>query len=393
MSIYSNAKISVRQFTILIMIGTVGDSILIMPTITAASSKQDAWLSMLLAFFAGIITGALFAAIANRLQRISLYEAIRQRLGLWFGGFFFLLFIFSSFMCILTLLSEMSQFMTLQLMPETPVNAIILFFGAVIIIAYRYGIEAYARMGEILFPVMMGLFVLLVVLLMPQIKWPNMLPIMASGFLPIINGALPAYCTGFVEMAVLLMLVPYVEGNGKLTKHILKGFIFGGIVLFLIVLLSVLVLGPALMETKYYPTFVLAQKIMIGHFFERIEAVMAFLWIITVFYKTLIHFFTLTTGLAQVFQLKESKMLTIPLGMILLVCTVVGTPNITTYNQILINYYPWFDLTFFLVLPLIMLFLMMAIKQKPPKVQGQQPQGQQPQGQQNQQQPQQPQKN
>ncbi|WP_336775549.1 GerAB/ArcD/ProY family transporter [Paenibacillus sp. MMO-58] len=379
---YMNGKISVRQFTILIMIGSVGDSILIMPTITAAFSKQDAWLSMLLALIAGLATGGLFAAIANKLQRVSLYEAIRQRLGVWFGGFVFLLFLFSSFMCILTLLSEMSQFMTTQLMPETPVNAIILVYAAVIIIAYRYGIEAYARMGELLFPAMIGMFGLLVLFLLPQIEWENVRPIMVRGMLPVINGALPAYCTGFVEMAVLLMLVPYVEGTSKLTKSILTGFAVGGTILFLVVLLSVFVLGPSLMESKYYPTFVLAQKIMIGHFLERIEAVMAFLWIITVFYKTLIHYFTLTTGLAQAFRLKESKMLTIPLGMILLVCTVVGTPNIVTYNQILTDYYPWFDLTFFLVLPVIMLILLLAIKKKQRK--SQLPQGQQqPQQQQN----------
>ncbi|MCM3630600.1 endospore germination permease [Paenibacillus glycanilyticus] len=380
MSIYKNSKISVRQFCILIMIGTVGDSILVMPTITAVSSKQDAWLSMLLAFIGGLITGGLFAAIANKLQRVSLYEAIRQRLGVWFGGFFFLLFLFASFMCCLTLLSEMIQFMTTQLMPETPVTAIIIFFAAVIIIAYRYGIESYARMGELLFPVFMGLFVMLVVFLLPQVDWPNVQPIMAKGFFSIISGAYPAYCTGFVEMAVLLMLVPYVTGKGKLTKPILTGFTVGGMVLFLVVLLSVLVLGPSLMETKYYPTFVLAQKIMIGHFFERIEAVMAFLWVITVFYKTLLHFFTITTGLAQVFQLKESKMLTIPLGMILLVGTVVGTPNIVVYNVILIEYYPWFDITFFLALPIVFLILLLAIKKKqqktqqPPQQQPQQPQ-------------------
>ncbi|WP_336785373.1 GerAB/ArcD/ProY family transporter [Paenibacillus sp. MMO-177] len=375
MPTYMNGKISVRQFGILIVIGTIGDSILIMPTITAAASKQDSWLSMLLAFVAGLATGGLFAAIAGRLDRMSLYEAIRQRLGIWFGGFFFILFLFGSFMCVITLLSEMSRFMTTQLMPETPVNAIILVFAAVVIIAYRYGIEAYARMGELLFPVFMGLFAMLVIFLMPQIEWKNLLPITAHGILPIINGALPAYCTAFAEMVVLLMLVPYVEGSEKLSKHILKGFAVGGMILFLIVLLSVLVLGPALMESKYYPTFVLAQKIMIGHFLERIEAVMAFLWVITVFYKSLLHFFTLTTGLAQVFRLQESKMLTIPLGMILLVCTVIGTPNIVTYNQILIDYYPWFDLTFFLVLPIIMLVLLLAIKQKQkkqPTLQGQQ---------------------
>lgn len=369
MSTYKNSKISVRQFTILIIIGVIGDSILILPTITAASSKQDAWLSMLLAFIAGLATAGIFAAIANRLQRISLYEATSQRLGKWFGGFVFLLFIFSSFMCILTLLSELSQFMTMQLMPETPVAAIIVFFLTVIIIAYRYGIEAFARMGELLFPVFMGLFVMLVVFLFPQVDIPNVRPILARGLLPIMSGALPAYCTGFVEMAILLMLVPYVKGGSKLTKPILTGFAVGGMVLVAIVLLSVLVLGPSLMETKYYPTFVLAQKIMIGHFLERIEAVMAFLWIITVFYKTLLLFFTLTTGLAQAFRLQASGMLTIPLGMILLVCTVTGTPNIIVYNKILIEYYPWFDLTFFLALPMAIWLLLLVIKPRQQKLQ------------------------
>ncbi|MGO4108500.1 GerAB/ArcD/ProY family transporter [Paenibacillus sp. YAF4_2] len=377
MSTYMNSKISVRQFMILIMVGTIGDSILIMPTITAGSSKQDAWLSMLLAFIGGLAAGGLFGAIANQLQRISLYEAIRQRLGVWFGGFIFLLFLFPSFMCILTLFSEMSQFMTTQLMPETPVIAIIILFAAVIIIAYRYGIEAYARMGELLFPVFMGLFLLLVVFLLPQIKWTNLHPIMATGMLPIINGSLPAFASGFVEMAVLLMLVPYVAGSSRLTRPILTGFAVGGMVLFLVVLLSILVLGPNLMQSKYYPTFVLAQKITIGHFLERIEAIMAFLWIITVFYKTLIHFFTVTTGLAQVFRLQESKMLTIPLGMILLVLTVVGTPNIVVYNEILQLYYPWFDMTFFLVLPLIILCLLLAVKPKQQKKQQQQQEQQQ----------------
>ncbi|MFC5649888.1 GerAB/ArcD/ProY family transporter [Paenibacillus solisilvae] len=79
-----------------------------------------------------------------------------------------------------------------------------------------------------------------------------------------------------------------------------------------------------------------AQKLTIGHFVERVEAILAFLWIITVFYKTLLLFFALTTGITQLLRLKESQMLTIPLGMILLVGTVACTPNITVYNDILI---------------------------------------------------------
>lgn len=357
MSKFDNARISVRQFTILIVLGTIGDSILIMPTIIAHSAKQDAWLSMLLAIICGLAAGALFAAIANKLQRESLFNKIRQQLGKWAGGFVCLLLLFEFFMCGLTLITEMTQFMTAQLMPETPVNAIILVFLFVVIIAYRYGIEAFARMGELLFPVFLLLFLFLVVFLLPQIKAINLLPLVSEGFVGIRHGAVVAFSTGFAEMFILLMLVNHVTGHAKLTKPILTGFAIGGLILFIIVLFCVLVLGPNIMETKYYPTFVLAQKINIGNFLERVEAIIAFLWFITVFYKTLLLYFAFTSGIAQLFQLKESHMLTIPIGMLLLVGTVAGTPNTSVYISILKSSYIWFDITFCLLLPLLILIL------------------------------------
>jgi spore germination protein KB len=357
MRTFDNATISVRQFTILIILGVIGDSILIMPTILAASSKQDAWLSMLFAILLGFVAAGIFAGIANKLRRRRLFNLLRLNLGVWVGSLIIVLFLFEFYMCSLTLLSEMSQFMTTQLMPETPINAIIAVFILVIIIAYKYGVEAFARMGELLFPVFMLLFLILFLFLLPQVEIANLRPIAAEGMVVIWKGAIMAFVTAFTEMIVLLMLVSNVVGSTSLTKPILIGYAIGGAILFVIVILCVLVLGPNLMETKYYPTFVLAQKITIGHFLERLEAVMAFLWFISVFYKTLLLFFSLTSGLAELFQLKESHILTIPVGMLLLVGTVAGTPNITAYNAILESYYVWFDITFCVMIPALVLIL------------------------------------
>ena len=161
MSRFNNGTISVRQFTILIILGVIGDSILIMPMMIAASARQDSWLSMLLASLIGIAFGGILALFANKLRSTSLFEFSRQNFGAGLGGLVCGVFLFQFFMCCLTLLSEMSQFMTTQLMPETPINAIILVFILVIIIAYRYGVEAFARMGELLFPLFMLLFLFL----------------------------------------------------------------------------------------------------------------------------------------------------------------------------------------------------------------------------------------
>ncbi|RJE88481.1 hypothetical protein D3P07_10785 [Paenibacillus sp. 1011MAR3C5] len=361
---FTNAKISVRQFQILIILGLTGDSILILPTIIASSAKQNAWISMLLAYAVGLVLAGFFAAIANRLQGDSLIAASRRVFGGWIGSVVGLFFLFNFFMCSLTLVSELSQFMTTQLMPETPVNAIILIFLTVVIVAYRYGIEAFARMGELLFPAFTALFLILAILSLTNAEIDNVKPIAADGLWSIIKGAIPVMTVAFMEMVVLLALVPYVATDKKLTKPIMKSFAAGGLFLFIIVGLCLLVLGPNLMETKYYPTFILAQKITVGNFLERLEAILAFLWIITVFYKTLLLFFALTSGLAQWFKLRESEMLTIPLGMIILVLTIVSTPNIAVYNQIIKRYYNWFDLMFCFFVPLLLLTGLVLRKKK-----------------------------
>jgi spore germination protein KB len=360
-----NNTISVRQFTILIILCIIGDSILILPTIVASFAKQDAWFSMLLAGLVGLVIAWMFAGIANRLKGKSLVEAAQSKLGIVVGSIFVLLFLFELYMCSLTLMSEMSQFMTTQLMPETPVSAVLLLFVTVVIIAYRYGVETFARMGELLFPAFMILFLCLVLFLLPQIEISNMKPILNKGMAPVIRGMLPALAHGFTELIFILMLTPHVKTTAKFTKPILTGYVIGGLILFVVVDLCVLVLGPNLMATKYYPTFVLAQKITIGNFLERLEAILTFLWIITVFFKTTMIFYALTTGMAQMLRLKESRMITIPLAMILIVSTIACTPNITIYNQIIIYYYPWFDIIFCVALPLLFfIVLLFSSKQK-----------------------------
>lgn len=343
------------------MLGTIGDSILVLPVILADKAKQDAWLSMLLSIVFGMAIGGIFAAIANRMGRRSIFDAVSQAGGRWLGSIVVLLLLFEYFMCSLSLLSEMSQFMTTQLMPETPVNAIMLLFLAVVIIACRYGVEAFARMGELLYPFMVGLCAVLVILLLPQVNVANLKPYVTAGPVPIMHGGFIAFTFVFTEMVILLSLVPHVSAKdgAKLTKPILSGLAFGGAVLVVTVLFCVLVLGPSLMVTKYYSTFVLAQKIQIGHFLERLEAIFAFLWIITVFYKTLLLFFSMTEGIGCLLGLRENRMLTIPLGMMLLVWTSAGTPNITVYNAILTTAYPWFDLTFCAGLPVLLLAILL----------------------------------
>lgn len=350
-----NGQISTRQFMILVILCTVGDSILILPTIIAAYSMQNAWITMLFSCLIGLGIGTLYGLMIKKMQGGSLTAFVQQTFGKTIGAIACLLFIVYFIYLHITLTSEMTQFITTQLMPETPANAVFILFLTVVIIAYRLGVETFARMGEILFPFFILFFMFMVVFLLPQVDAAKMQPVLAEGFSPVWRGLPITTAVPFMETLVILATVPHLKGNKAALKPLLKGLAIGGLILFITVLLCVLVLGSSLMETKYYPTFILAQKITVGNFLERIEAILAFMWITTVYFKTLLIFFAIIKSIEQLFRLKESNMLTIPLGMILLVGSVIGTPNIVVYNDLIKFYWAPYDITMCLVLPLLLM--------------------------------------
>jgi spore germination protein KB len=98
-------------------------------------------------------------------------------------------------------------------------------------------------------------------------------------------------------------------------------------------------------------------KIDIGNFLERIEIIMAALWFMTIYIKLTISFYASSLCLAQVFNLKEYRFLLFPLGMIMIVLSIVAYPN-SAYFQTVIGSI-WFPYAFIYggILPVFLLVI------------------------------------
>ena len=83
-----------------------------------------------------------------------------------------------------TVLHEIGIFMTIR-SPETPIQAIIFLFGALVVLGVRLGLEVLARSAEMLFPWFLLLFLSMSLLLLSEIEWENAMPIFESGLTPI----------------------------------------------------------------------------------------------------------------------------------------------------------------------------------------------------------------
>lgn len=209
-------------------------------------------------------------------------EYSQKILGKWLGIAVSLLFVSYFFITTATYLSEIGDFMKSHIMPDTPIQVIMIIFMSVVLMAARLGLEPLARSAEIFFPFVVLLVSTLIILLLPEIKFQNLQPVGEGGLKQVIRGSIPFIVFPFIEPVAILMILPFVSQKRQNKKKPFVGQFLAGSVLIIITMLAILVLGPESTARQNYPIYMLAKKINIADFMTRLEAILAIIWFITI---------------------------------------------------------------------------------------------------------------
>ncbi|MDF2717662.1 MAG: yndE 2, partial [Paenibacillus sp.] len=98
-------------------------------------------------------------------------------------------------------------------------------------------------------------------------------------------------------------------------------------------------------------------KINIGHFLERIEAILAIIWILTIYFRLTVMHYALVLGIAESLRLRAHRFLALPLGVVIVAFSIFSVPNSTylsTFNKTTL---PIFIFTIALLLPFLLLLV------------------------------------
>lgn len=326
-------KISSYQFLILVTLFSIGTSILIIPSALAAEAKQDAWIAAILGTVIGLFVIWLFCFIAKWFPNLTFVEINEKILGKWLGKVTSILFVLMSLIYASSLLYYSGTFLNTHLMPSTPMLALNTLMIIIIVIGVRLGLETIARSAEFFILFFFVLFFLLVLFILPNAKLENLQPILEADPLTIAKSSLSFIEVTSVNAVVLLMIFPAFSNNFKQAKKSFYiGYLIGGTIIIIFTCLSVAVLGSYSIANELFPTYELAKKINIGDFIQRIEALMATLWIIALYFKSAIYFYASVLGITQIVNLKDYRPFTIPMGIIVLVLSLTMYPNVI-YQQ------------------------------------------------------------
>ncbi|OME91930.1 MULTISPECIES: GerAB/ArcD/ProY family transporter [Paenibacillus] len=342
--------IAARQFFILAFGLTIGTSILVTPSGLAHTAREDAWLASLFSIFINLLMVVLYIAIARVYPGQTIFEIHEKVLGKLLGKILSLLYLFYFLILTGTLLGNLGFFLSSEMMPETPIEAIQILFLIAAVMCARMGIIILARVGELMFPWIIFLFMVLVLSLIPQIDWNHIKPMLEEGWMPVAKAGFHA--SMFQELIVLMVFLPLVKGEKKGERALMGGAAAGGFVLSMTVLLSVLILGIEQTENSTFPAFALAKTINLGNFFQRVEGILITLWILTFFIKISLLYLSILQGIKTVFGLKEQNPLIYPLAVLFVIVAWNTYINTVYVADIIQNVWSSYALLHLLVIPM-----------------------------------------
>jgi spore germination protein KB len=327
------AKISAYQLFVLIVLFELGSAMLVP---LASEAKQDAWLAILIGMAGGFCLFLVYYGLYSYYPDIPPTEYVQKIMGSVLGkivAFFYVLyFLYLS----ARVLRDFGEMLLTAFYPATPVFVINTVMMLLVVYTVRKGIEVLARTGELLFVfiVLLGISGFLLLSSSGIMQISNLEPVLEYGITPVIKTALTQNLYfPFGEVVVFAMILPYLNRPEKAKRTGLLALGFSGIILALLTLVNISVLGVDLVSRSPFPFLATIQTIEVADFLERLDVTFMIATVLGGFFKISVFFYVAVAGTANLFNIKESARLAYPMGVVLLLLSIMIASNFLEHVQ------------------------------------------------------------
>jgi spore germination protein KB len=231
---------------------------------------------------------------------------------------------------------EFGDLLVSSTLRKTPLLAVVVTFVLVICYVLYLGIEVLGRTAEVFIVILFifGAAGNLFALVSGTVDFKHLLPFLENGWKPILTTAFPLLISfPFGEMIAFLMVLPYLNHPKQVKKVWLFAAIFSGIILSWTTALNIAVLSVDVMERATFPTLASVAKINLLDFIQRLDALVVFTLLITVFFKASIYLYCVVIGIVDLFKLKNHQQIIFPAGGALMVLSMVIASNFTEHTE------------------------------------------------------------
>lgn len=353
-------KINALQLAVMMEMMLVSSFVGIGMFALVKSAGVDAYMSIIIAAVVGIIIILTFFAIFDYEPDLSISEKFIKVFGKKIGNILNFICIFIVFTIGISAMFNLTTFISSQFLKETPHFLIGFCFALVIILVNIKGLETLSRTCLILFAINITLFLISMGGLIPQFQISNIQPVLEEGFKRPMLGAMYNFLFNLVPI-YLLLIVPknQLVNKDKYRKYMWIFYTCAVIIKFLLILVTLGVLGIHLASIYQYPEYVVMKRINLFEFVDRIENVITIQWLFGLFFNISFVVYFISNSIKPA---NESKILPILITTFILFLSLILFKNNTQFNDYTYRIVPY--IRTILLSIYILLFICIVFKKK-----------------------------
>lgn len=320
------ARVGTSQLFVLIILFQLSNSFLLPIGI---GGKHDAWLVNFITAIVSMVLFFVYHALYQYYPKILPTEYMEKLIGKFFGRLLAFLYILYFMMNASRVLRDIGETMLTFAYPETPLFVLSTILILVVIYTVFKGIEVIARAGELLVVLLFLLFisVFLLVVLSGLIDISNLQPVLEDPTNVVKTIFTETLYVPFGEIVIFTMIFPYLNQPKKVKKTGVLAIGVTGIVFAVSMALTISILGVQLTSRSHFPMLTTIQSIQIANFLERLDVLFIIVLVIGGFFKVTVYTYGAVIGTARLFNIKEPSKLTYPLGIVILLISMIIASN------------------------------------------------------------------
>lgn len=296
---------------------------------TSGQAGNSSWIALIFAMLLAVPLMLIYARLHTLFPGMDLYDMLHAVFGPVIGRMFSCLYIWYSLHLGTLVLRNFGEFSRTVALTSTPMIAPILVLVLLSVWAVNAGIEVIGRSAKFLLLFTMAALGFVQLLSIPQYDFHYLKPLLDSGWYPVFEETMGSFMFPFGEIVVFLGAFSILPKKGSAARVLLSSLLIAGIIILLITLRNLLVLGPEILSSLYFPSYVAVGRINVGDFLTRIEGSSSITFIAAIFIKVSLCLYVTSKGVAKVCNLKSYHSVVLQMGLIM------GYISVFIYKDIL----------------------------------------------------------
>lgn len=369
----SKDRISINQFALMYLMLIAGGKFLNLPSILAADVGHDSWLTLTFSFVwdAVGLTFLLWAIKLNKDSQLDLSAILNNTVSKVVAKIIFVIFFVMFVVRTNILLNSCYKMFAVTFDVSTNWIVFVLPVVALAVLTLKLGFTSVARASQLLFGIIFLCVVVLLLSPVSQVELGALLPVGEAGWGKILSTSFTR-SFWFSDYVFIYLLLDNVKVKNKVFSPVLLAFVVGAVLTIAMNAIFVALYGSLASQ------FDLAMSKIGVHFVSnssngRWDWLTLSVWLISVFIKIVVFFFSAYKCLEKIFEFKGDKINVWAVGAI----TLLYMLPMFVSTDIALNTVVQYGLLLFVVvqyaLPIAMPFLTRAAQAKIAVKQGEQP--------------------